>query len=313
MTNSTFWQQRIGFQRDWVWRGWQTRFTFRRTEHHDESTLPLPPLILVHGFGASIEHWRKNIPVLSQQHTVYALDLVGFGASRKPRADYKIDLWVEQVYDFWQTFIGTGHRAILVGNSIGSLVCVCAAAKHPEMVKAIALLNLPDVSLRAEAIPRRLQPIVNGLEGAIASPLLLNLLFKVLRRPAVIRRWAALAYADPAAVNEELVEIFAAPAYDEGAARTFCALFSAIRQPQFSPPVKTLLPQLDLPILLIWGRQDRMVPPRLAQTLLKLNPRLELVELERVGHCPHDESPEPFHQVLLGWLQKQCQRDLSLL
>lgn len=305
MANSAFWQQRIGFQRDWVWRGWQTRFTFQRAKHHNGATLP--PLILVHGFGAAVEHWRHNIPVLSQQHTVYALDLVGFGASRKPRVNYKIDLWVEQVYDFWQTFIG--QRAILVGNSIGSLVCVCAAAKHPEMVEATALLNLPDVSLRAEAIPRWLQPIVNGLEGAIASPLLLKLLFKVLRRPAVIRRWAAFAYAHPSAVSDELVEIFAAPAYDEGAAQTFCALFTAIRQPQFSPPVKTILPQLEVPILLIWGRQDRMVPPSLAQTLVKLNPHIELVELDRVGHCPHDESPEQFHRVLLGWLEKQYQRD----
>lgn len=81
-----------------------------------------PPLILLHGFGASIEQWRHNISVLSQQHRVYALDLLGFGASRKAYTQYGVNLWREQIYDFWRTFIGV--PAILVGNSLGSLVAL---------------------------------------------------------------------------------------------------------------------------------------------------------------------------------------------
>ena len=79
MTVATHWRQRIGNQRDWVWRGWQIRYTFMRSESELEQVNP--PVILIHGFGAAIEHWRYNIPVLSQQHRVYDLDLLGFGAS----------------------------------------------------------------------------------------------------------------------------------------------------------------------------------------------------------------------------------------
>lgn len=91
------WQERIGNQRDWIWRGWQTRYSYFPTQ-----TISLEakqtPLILIHGFGASIEHWRHNIPVLGQEYPVYALDLLGFGASRKADTEYTVKLWVEQVH-----------------------------------------------------------------------------------------------------------------------------------------------------------------------------------------------------------------------
>ena len=99
------------------------------------------------------------------------------------------------------------------------------------------------------------------------------------------------------------MEILSAPAQDEGAGRTFCALFQAVRRPEFAPGAKSILPTLNQPMLLIWGRQDRMVPPSLAQTLARLNPRIELVELDQAGHCPHDERPTEFNRILLRWLE----------
>jgi pimeloyl-ACP methyl ester carboxylesterase len=291
------WQQRIGNQRDWVWRGWQTRYTYARATHSSRT-----PLILLHGFGASIEHWRHNLPVLSQQHTVYALDLLGFGASRKAKVDYTVPLWVEQVHDFWQTFIR--RPVVLVGNSIGSLVCLTLAATYPEMVEGIVMLSLPDVSLRQEMIPPMVQSLVTTIENLVASPPLLKNLFKLLRRPPIIRCWATIAYANKTVITEELLEILSAPAYDEGAEQTFCTLFRAVRQPEFAPPAKEVLPKLNIPILLIWGRQDRMVLPSLAPRFVELNPNIKLVEIERAGHCPHDECPEQFNRILLDWLEE---------
>jgi len=294
------WQQRIGNQRDWVWRGWQTRYTYMRRRGEEKEKLNTP-IIFLHGFGASIEHWRHNLPVISEQHTVYALDLLGFGASRKAATDYLVELWVEQVYDFWQTFIG--QPVVLVGNSIGSLVCLQAAVTHPEMVKGQVMLSLPDVSLRQEMIPQWLQPLVNAVEGVVASPLLVKSLFKVVRRPEVIRRWAGVAYVDKKAITDELVEILAAPAQDEGAARAFSALSNSVRKPSFATPVKKMLPCLNIPILLIWGKGDRMIPPSLAPTFAAQNPQIQLIELENVGHCPHDECPDVFNEILLNWLE----------
>lgn len=300
MIESLPWQKRIGHQRDWVWQGQQTRYSFLHPRDRDHAKHP--PLILLHGFGAAIEHWRKNIPELSQNSSVYALDLLGFGGSKKADTQYSVYLWARQVYDFWRTFIK--EPVILVGNSIGSLVCLTAAYTYPDMVAGITMLSLPDVAIRQEAIPKALQPIVMGIEGLFASHWLLKNLFLFLRQPSVIRRWAGVAYIDQNAVDDELIAILTLPAQDEGAARTFYRLFDAVRSPNFAPAAKVVLPRLEIPILLIWGLQDRMVPPILAPIFAKLNPLIELVELEAVGHCPQDECPEKFNPILKDWLTR---------
>ena len=129
----------------------------------------------------------------------------------------------------------------------------------------------------------------------------------MLRRPSILRRWASFAYADVSAIDEELIAILSAPAYDEGAGNTFSALFKAIRQPHFAPCTAEVLPALEMPILLVWGRQDRMVPFGLAQALVDLNPNLEFIELDPAGHCPHDECPDRFNALLLDWLDRRIE------
>lgn len=306
LTTNLPWQERIGNQRDWVWRGWQTRYSYIRAKNRDRAKAsqahsPDLPLIFIHGFGASIEHWRHNLPVISQNYTVYALDLLGFGGSRKAKVSYSSELWAEQLHDFWQTFIN--EPAILVGNSIGSLVCLTAAANYPEMARGLVMLTLPDVSVRQEILPPLIRPLVTALENLVASPLLINNLLKILRKPKNIRRWAGRAYPNRAAITDELVQILSNPAYDRGSEQTLYSLSQSVRKPDFARPAKEILPQIDLPMLLIWGLKDRMIPPSQAPILAALNPRIQLIQLEDVGHCPHDEYPEHFNSLLLNWLE----------
>ena len=300
MTTNLTWQERIGKQRDWVWRGWQTRYSYLRARKKLEDR-EYPPVIFVHGFGASIEHWRHNLPVIAEHHTVYAIDLLGFGASRKADTDYGAAFWTEQLHDFWQTFIGI--PVILVGNSIGSLVCLNATATYPEMVRGLVMLSLPDVSVREDMLPPLIRPLVTAIENLFASPLLIKNLLKLVRRPNIIRKWAGVAYPDKAAVTDELVEILSNPAYDEGSAQTLFRLSRSVRKAGFAESVRVLLPRVTVPMLLIWGLQDKMIPPNQAKEIADLNPHLKLVELENAGHCPHDEYPEQFNSLLLDWLE----------
>ena len=296
MTISEHWQQRVGSQRDWVWRGWQTRYTYVRSLQKTST-----PLILLHGFGTSIGHWRNNLTVLGASHTVYALDMLGFGASEKPAINYNVELWVEQVYDFWRTFINT--PVVLVGNSTGSLVTLTLAATYPEMVAGIAMLSLPDLSVREEAVPKFLRPIVSNLESLVASKLLFKTVFRVVNRPGIVKKWAAMAYSNPAAVTDELVDILLAPAQDRGSANAFAGILKAMVGAGFAPRVRNVLPSLKVPILLIWGQQDRMVPHSFARQFADYNPQYaQLVSLENVGHCPHDECPDVVNQALLDWI-----------
>ena len=293
------WQQRVGSQRDWVWRGWQTRYTFIRPDR------PLPkttPLILLHGFGTSIGHWRHNLAVLGQHHTVYALDMLGFGASEKAPVSYKVDLWVEQVYDFWRTFIQ--QPVVLVGNSIGSLVCLRAAAKHPDMVQGVVMLSLPDPSLEAEAIPGFLLPVVATIKSLIISPPVLKTQFRFARKPGGVRRWASIACVNTEAVTDELIDILIGPAQDRGSAQAFYATFKAVTSAEPELSVKKILPLLNVPVLLIWGQQDKMIPPTFAHQFADYNPQVQLLTIKNAGHCPHDECPEEVNPAILTWMNR---------
>ena len=299
MTTNPPWHERIGNQRDWVWRGWQTRYSYIRAKQ--KMNAAEPPVIFIHGFGASIEHWRHNLPVIAQHHTVYAIDLLGFGASRKADTEYSAALWTEQLHDFWQTFIGV--PAILVGNSIGSLVCLNATAIYPGMVEGLVMLSLPDVSVREDMLPPIVSPIVTAIENLFASPLLIKNVLKLVRRPNIIRKWAGVAYPNKEAITDELVEILSNPAYDEGSEQTLYRLSRSVRKASFAESVRDLLPRITVPMLLIWGLQDKMIPPKQAKEIASLNSRLQLIELENAGHCPHDEYPEQFNSLLLDWLK----------
>ena len=282
-------------QQDWLWQGWKVRYTFI---HNPQSQVPV---ILLHGFGGSIGHWRQNIAELAKHHSVYALDLLGFGASEKPAASYGIALWTEQVYEFWKTFVKV--PAVLVGNSIGSVTCLAAAATHSEMARGVAMISLPDTSGREECIPVVFRPLVRKIKSAFASPLVLQPLFHLLRQPYILRRWVGLAYACKEAITDELLEIISAPARELGSAQAFCAILRAMLSPKFSPCIKSILSNLQIPSLLLSGQKDRMVPPTSARRFLGYNLLLQLVELENAGHCAHDECPERVNQELLNWIQ----------
>lgn len=288
-----------------MWHGWQIRYAFIRPE----CPVSNPPILFVHGFGASIGHWHKNLPYFAARHTVYAIDLLGFGGSEKAAVPYNINLWVEQVRAFWQTFIR--RPMIVVGNSIGSLVALAVAHTYPEMVQGVAMLSLPDPSVREDMIPAWCRPVLSRIERAFTSAWFITPLFYWVRRPQVVRPWVGLAYAKPDAIDEDLVTLLTTPARDRGAAQAFTHLLQAMIQPQFGPKVSAILPTLNQPMLLLWGRQDRMVPPALAQTFAALNPQIQLVELDEAGHCPHHECAEDVNAIIADWIQSRCSPTLS--
>jgi pimeloyl-ACP methyl ester carboxylesterase len=306
VSKATFSQSGTLQQRDWIWKGWQVRYAYARPAVSDQ-----PPVLFLHGFGGSIGHWRQNIPFFAEHHSVYALDLLGFGASEKAPIEYSIQLWVDQVYDFWQTFIR--RPVILVGNSIGSLTALTVAHRHPSCVESLVMLSLPDPSVREDLIPHWCRPAVAKVEQMFTADWILKPLFYWVRRPNMVKNWASLAYTSRDALSDELIEIFAAPARDRGAARAFSHILQSMIRPQFGPRVSALLPEIDLPVLLIWGGQDRMVPAGFSKIFAALNPRLKLIELEQAGHCPHDECYEVVNAAVRAWIRsRQPQAEPSL-
>ena len=162
-------------------------------------------------------------------------------------------------------------------------------------------------------IPDWCRPIVSTIENLFTGDWLLKPLFYWVRQPKIVRPWASIAYVNPEAVTDELVEILSAPARDRWAADAFAHILRSMVHPSFGPRVSATLPLLEIPILLMWGKQDRMVPPGFADDFAALNPRIKLLELENAGHCPQDEWPDVVNQAIQNWLDQESKGDVSLV
>lgn len=287
---------RYGVQREWCWRGWQSRYSFWQPASHGGS-----PVILLHGFGASLRHWRYNLRLLGEHQPTYAFDLMGLGAAEKPIAAYGAEFWAAQVHAFWQGIVG--QPAVIVGNSIGALIALTCAYCYPQMAAGVVMLSLPDPAVREELIPRAIAPLVSSIEQIFTAPWLLRTLFYAIRRPFIVKRWAQLAYANPACVDDELLDILLTPAYDPDSDRAFVQITRAMSRPDFGPSAKTMLKTVSQPLLLIWGKQDRFIPPMLSQQFQQVQPTMQVVELDHTGHCPHDEQPDRVNGLILDWLR----------
>jgi pimeloyl-ACP methyl ester carboxylesterase len=298
-------RQPIGKERDWIWRGWQIRYTYSRPAHSNKQ----PPLILLHGFGGSIGHWRNNLEVWAEQYPVYAMDLVGFGASRKPPTQYDIELWVEQLHDFWQTFVG--EPMVIVGNSIGSLVGLVAAATYPEMAKSLIMISLFDPSAEQEIIPRFLHPTANFLKLALVPRWLLRGVFRIVKKPKVARLWAKFAYANDLSIDDELMEIFLRPAQEAEAPTAFTNILRGMVSLHFSPNIRRFLPRMKVPMLLLWGHNDKIIPRNNVEKLVRITPNLRFIELADAGHCAHDEVPDQVNTIVSSWLAELQPKAIS--
>ncbi|MEB3213061.1 MAG: alpha/beta fold hydrolase [Leptolyngbyaceae bacterium] len=263
-------------------------------------------VLLIHGFGASWGHWRKNIPVLAERHRVYALDLLGFGGSAKPQpgnpVPYTFETWSEQIRDFCKEVIG--EPVVLVGNSIGCIAAMQAAVDEPEMCLALAILNCSIRMLherRLAQLPWYRRVGAPVLQRVLGVRWLGHRFFRLVARRSTVRNALNQAYADSSAVTDELVELLLAPASDEGAADVFLA-FTRYSQ---GPLPEDLLPRLQCPALVIWGEADPWEPIEEGRRLLGDFPQVDdFVVLDGVGHCPQDESPKQVNRILMEWIER---------
>ncbi|ASC72571.1 Alpha/beta hydrolase [Halomicronema hongdechloris C2206] len=293
----------LGHQRSWYWRGWRIRYSFLVAARATDR----PPILLLHGFGASLGQWRRTLAPLAQQHPVYALDLLGFGGSAKAATTFGTDLWVEQVHDFWCHWLG--EPVVLMGHSLGALVALTAAITYPEMCDRIVLLTLP--AARQELLPGWLEAIARPLERTFSTPLLIRPLFGVVRQPWLLRAVLRNLYSRPERVDAALVDSFARPPRERGAARTLCYLVRSRTNTHFSPATRPLVQQLYHPTLLLWGQADQVIPPQWGRQVTCLNDHVTLVELPNAGHFLYDEYPDQVNQAILDWLGTDFSREVS--
>ncbi len=279
----------------WQWQGHTIAYTVQGEGQ---------PLVLIHGFGASLGHWRKNIPVLATAgHRVYALDLLGFGDSDQPLLPYTLDLWQALLYDFWAEFVQT--PAVYVGNSIGGLLTLMMLANHPQAARAGAVLNCAG---GLNHRPEELHPPLNWVMGAftwlVSSETVGPVVFNQVRRRGRIRSSLQQVYCNPEAITDELVEMIYTPACKPTAQKVFASIVTAPP----GPKPTDLLPTIQQPLLVLWGENDPWTPIQgadiyrtLADDATRPAP-VTFHSIPNTGHCPHDERPEVVNPLLIDWL-----------
>jgi pimeloyl-ACP methyl ester carboxylesterase len=278
----------------WNWQGHQISYTVVGEGK---------PVLLIHGFGASIGHWNKNIPYLARQgYRVYALDLLGFGSSAKPPLNYTLELWQQQIKDFWTVHIQ--EPTVFIGNSIGGLIGLMLMSNHPEITAGGVLINCAGgLNHRPDELNFFFGKIMSLFTMLVSSPVTGKFIFDSIRSKNRIRNTLYQVYRDRAAVTDELVEMLYAPSCDVGAQQVFASVLTA-------PPGATpqeLLPSIQHPLLVLWGEEDPWTPikgAKIYQDLAVNNDRVQFITIPNAGHCPHDEKPEIVNQLISAWLDK---------
>jgi pimeloyl-ACP methyl ester carboxylesterase len=238
------------------------------------------PLVLLHGFGASLETWRDILPFLVPYYTLYLIDLKGCGLSSKPHDHlYSPNDQAGIIAGFLHTVVG--RKTVLIGNSYGGGVALktvlLLAKKH--LVSHLILID-------AAAYPQTLPFYIEVLRWPIINRLILQL-------PATWRARIVLekAFFDARKVTNHRVARHAKYLRLPG---SDAALIEIAKQllPTDSDNFVNQIRTIDAPTLLLWGRQDRIIPPATANRLHKDLKNSTLLFLEYAGHAPQEEQPE---------------------
>jgi pimeloyl-ACP methyl ester carboxylesterase len=257
-----------------------------------------PPVILLHGLGATNASMLPTLWDLARDHRVLAPDLPGFGGSAKPIRSYDFPFFARWLDAFMEA-VGI-RRADLIGNSLGGRIALEAGLSIPRRVNRMVLLCPSPAFLRG----RQYVPIVKVLRPELALvPMLLThgavveVARSMLARPDRLRSEWYDSFAD------EFLRVFASP-------RGRVAFFSAAREVYLEEPIGghgfwDRLPGLKRPALFIWGANDWLVPARFAHHIGRALPNCESVILGDCGHVPQYEHPKKTNQLIRDFLRIQ--------
>jgi pimeloyl-ACP methyl ester carboxylesterase len=251
-----------------------------------------PTLLLLHGLFLDNSTWNGVRAALGTGYRIVTPDLPGFGASEKPhpsRFAYTVESYAEVIADLYAGLeLG---RATLVGHCWGGAVAITLAARHPELVSELVLVDalMEPPRLGAYGWPA-LVPIVGGL---VLRQLWNKALFSAFFREQLLSK--------PNALSDAAISAYYA-AFNEPAART--SVHETLRRGLDGRPLAARAGSLRLPTLVTWGRADRVVPAEVGRRLARAvkDSRLELLD---AGHAPQEERPTELADVMSRFLAER--------
>ncbi|HCB38668.1 MAG TPA: alpha/beta hydrolase [Gammaproteobacteria bacterium] len=235
------------------------------------------PIVLLHGTSASLHTWDGWVAELSQTRRVIRFDLPGFGLTG-PAADgnYSLAAYVDFVIDVMDT-LGI-ERFVLAGNSLGGSIAWRTTAAHPQRIEKLILVDSGGYPFEAESMP---------LAFVISQTPLLNRIMEFTLPRSAVESNVRDVYGDPSRVTPELVDRYFDLSLREGNRGALRERFAQLEYQDQSALVQTI----QQPTLVIWGAQDRLIPPSIARRFEQDLPNGQLVMFAELGHVPHEEAP----------------------
>ena len=294
----------------WKWKNWEISWSLSKLSMIQNDI----NILLIHGFGASKEHWRHNQDFLGKNYNCYSIDLLGFGQSSQPNAllnyesyqknsvKYSFDLWGNQIAAFCSEVIK--GPVYLIGNSIGGVIALKAAEILQNHCKGIILINCAQRTMddkrlkRSNVLMNLLRPV---LKTVVRQRIISNTLFERACNPKVIRQILQKAYPSGKNLDDELIEILYSPSQRKNSREAFRGFINI-----FDDYLATdLLNKIDTSIQLIWGEKDPWESLDEAKEWEnKFNNIKRLDVIQGAGHCPHDENPEETNYLVNKFIQE---------
>nr|WP_289851001.1 alpha/beta fold hydrolase [Actinoallomurus purpureus] len=256
-----------------------------------------PPLLLIHGIGDDSGTWLDVIPRLAERHTVIAPDLLGHGESAKPRADYAIAAYACGMRDLLSVL--DVDRVSVVGHSLGGGIAMQFAYQFPERCERLVLVA-------GGGIGREVHPLLRAA-AAPGAEIGLSLATSVPARTAVRLVAPALRLTGGLFLGADFDHVL----------RRYRRLRSKTARQAFLRTLRAgvdvrgqVITMLDrcylaegMPILIIWGREDRVIPVRHATIAHAAMPGSTLEIFGRSGHFPHHDDPDRFVTTVERFLE----------
>jgi pimeloyl-ACP methyl ester carboxylesterase len=252
-----------------------------------------PPVVFVHGLSGAWQNWLENIPHFARTHRAIAVDLPGFGASPMPPWELTIPAYGRFLRDFCER-LGI-DRCSLVGNSMGGFIATELAITEPERVDDLTLVSAAGITwARARREPAEMVARV----GRAAAPFALRFQMSGIRRAKFRKRAFQGVFYDPNALRREMLWENVVPALQSPG--YFDAVVNLVGY-----DIRHRLEEIGVPTLIVWGRNDRVVPvPAALAYKERIGDNAELVIFDHCGHVPQIERPVRFNRLLENFLER---------
>jgi pimeloyl-ACP methyl ester carboxylesterase len=242
-----------------------------------------PHVVFVHGLGGSLTTWSLNLPAFAGQFRICALDLIGAGSSAKPTTNYSIPALAAFLARFLDTLGPEWQHVSIIGHSLGGAVALAFAAGNPGRVARLVLVD-------SAGLGREIDPTV--LDSMSSEPTLENVrseLTHFFARPGLVQQ----------ALVDQLYQQRLQPGAHEALVATADAAFSSGQQ---QIDLRDTLEGLNIPVLVVWGEVDAVIPVAHAQEG-KRAPQGRIEVFTGSGHCPHIERADAFNELVRTFLE----------